>query len=202
MENDHRSGPNRVWLQSESPAKRSQRRPPILSRLPFLKLKHRLDRLPVSQRANRDAWRKRKSLPDHEEGKAAIVPDTSLDNIARDGGRSVVGGGCCTMCGWRSAVGRRRRTVSVLLGPAAFYILARFQVFNSDAGFLIFHVGFMVWIFWFCALVWLPNNNLAPPLTVFRGMRSSKRMQADLPLFLLAAKCLPVALGFWGTQRE
>jgi len=87
-------------------------------------------------------------------------------------------------------------------GPAAFDIFARLQIFNSDAGFFAFHVGFMFWFFWFCALLWLPNNNLAPPVTVFRGMRSSNRMQADLPLFLLAAKCLPVALGLWGTIKQ
>lgn len=94
--------------------------------------------------------------------------------------------------------------MGILLGPATFDIFTGFQILYSDARLLfdVFHVGFMVWFFWFCAFVWLPNNNLAPPVTVFRGMRSSNRMQADLPLFLLAAKCLPAALGLWGTMKQ
>src|SRR5215470_6541547 len=49
-----------------------------------------------------------------------------------------------------------------------------------------------------CELFVAPNNKRAPPVTVFRGIRSSNRMDADFfPLILVAARILPLGLASW-----
>jgi len=84
--------------------------------------------------------------------------------------------------------------------PPPFTSLRALRSLTAILAFCFFIV-FRGYLVWFCELFLAPNNKRAPPVTVFRGIRSSNRMQAAFfPPVLVAANDLPLGLAFWGTR--
>jgi len=129
--------------------------------------------------------RGRKSPPTALARRGDRVPQICLKDLGVKGRR---GGGFAAACGGFAAAG------GGFAARAAFDVLTDFQVFDCDTGLLVFHVGFLVWLLWLA-----PNNNRAPPVTAFRGIKSSNRMHVAFLPDGLAAEVLPKLLGFWGT---
>src|SRR5262249_33337211 len=112
--------------------------------------------------------------------------------------RLVTTGGLVT-ASWLVAAGR-------LIAAAALNIFARCEVFDRDFGvmlFLLFHVASPVGLFWFGEVLLAPNNNRVPPVTVFLGIRSSKRMPVDFfPPGFAGGQDLPTVFCFWDTKER